>query len=94
MSRDLSLETVVQAVEAAFKPLRCVVEVFDYEHRIRFRVFDKDDNPILTMEEALVRRMQDPGGLNTIVSECRSRIERKGIKLESWSVPTSSDAGT
>jgi hypothetical protein len=94
MSQSLQLESVVRSIEAAFKPLRCVVEVFDYEHRIRFRVFDNDDNPVLTVGEALVRRACDPGGLKTIVSECRDRLERKGFKLEPWAVPSANDAAT
>jgi len=94
MTKELSLDIAVQSIESAFKPLRCVVEVFDYEHGIRFRVFDKDDNPLLAMREALARRVRDPSGLSTIVTECRSQIERQGIKLEPWTVPTPSDAGT
>lgn len=87
MSRELELETVVRSIESAFKPFECVVEVFDYEHRIRFRVFDQNDKPLLTMSEALVRRVRDPGGLNTIVTECRAKVERRGHKLKSWKVP-------
>jgi hypothetical protein len=88
MSRDLDLNTVIKAIESAFKPLECVVEVFDYRHRLRFRVYDPDDKPLLTVKETLVRRMQNSDGLNTIVTECRSRIERKGYKLKPWRVQT------
>ena len=87
MSKDLDLKTMVHSIESAFKPLQCVVEVFDYEHRLRFRVFDPDDKPLLTIKEALVRRLRDPGGLNTVVAECRSRVERKGYKLKPWKGP-------
>lgn len=88
MSRRLKLDTVVHSIESAFRPLECVVEVFDYEHRLRFRVFDPADKPLFTMSEALVRRLRDSGGLNTIISECRARIERKGYKLKPWKIPT------
>ena len=88
MGKDLDLNTVVRSIESAFKPLECVVEVFDYEHRIRFRVFDPDDKPLLTMREALVGRLCDPGGLKTVVAACRSRVERKGYDLKPWKVPT------
>ncbi len=94
MSRNLDLGVVVRSIEAAFRPLRCVVEVFDYDHRLRFCVFDQEE-PVLVMSEALVRRVCDPGGLNTIVSECRARVERKGFKLDAWQVPNSeNDIGT
>jgi hypothetical protein len=88
MSRVLKLETVVQSIESAFEPLECVVEVFDFQRRLRFRVFDPSDNPLFTMSEILVRSMSDPGGLNTIVTECRSRVEQKGYILNPWKVPT------
>jgi hypothetical protein len=87
MSSDLDLEAVVRSIESAFKPLECVVEVFDYEYRLRFRVFDPDNKPLLTMDEALVTSLRDPGQLNTVVTECRSRVERKGYKLHPWEIP-------
>lgn len=87
MSRGLELEEVVKAIEAAFKPLDCVVEVFDYRQRLRFRVFDPNEKPLLTVKEALLRHVRDPEGLNTVIAECRSRLERKGYRLKAWNAP-------
>ena len=88
MTIELDIEAVVHSIETAFSPLRCVVEVFDYEHRLRFRVFDQKDEAVLTMSEALMRRLQDSGGFKTIISECRAQVEHKGYKLDSWNGPS------
>jgi hypothetical protein len=84
MGKNLGLESVINSVESAFKPFECVVEVFNFQRRLRFRVFDLNDKPLLTMSDALVRRLCDPGGLNTIITTCRSRVEQKGHKLKPW----------
>ena len=86
MRNQLKLESVVKTIEAAFRPLECVVEIYDYQHRIRFRVFSPDDKPLLTMREYLTRRAVDPASLSVVLNECRARIERKGHKLKPWKI--------
>ena len=79
MRDQLKLESVVKTIKAAFRPLECVVELYDFQHRIRFRVFSPDDKPLLTMREYLTRRALDPGSLSVVLNECRARIEPRGI---------------
>lgn len=83
---NLRADDVVRALENAFRPLECVVELFDYRKRLRFRVFSPEDKPLLTVREYLMRRAVDAGSLSTIVRECRRRVEAKGYKLNPWNV--------
>jgi len=87
MDDPLEIDVVVNAVRNAFRPLDCGVEVFDFEQKLRFRVFDPDGKPILRMSEMLMRRARDPKGLRFAINEARSRVEDKGFKLKPWKAP-------
>ena len=77
---DLTLEAAIKEIEAAFKPLKCVVEVFDHEQKIRWRVFDGDGKPLLTMKAAMVWEVRNSNLLDPIVSACRTKLEQQGYK--------------
>lgn len=81
MSYDLTLEAAIKEIEAAFKPLKCAVEVFDQEQKIRWRVFDANGKPLLTMEKARAWEVRNSALLGAIVSACRIRLEQQGYKF-------------
>jgi len=87
VAKELALDRVVEIIRVAFKPLRCGVEVFDYEQRIRFRVFGSDDKPLLTMSDMKVSLAQDPTDLEDTIRHARERIAKKGVQLANWSFP-------
>lgn len=87
MDARLKLETATRSIASAFEPLECVVEVWDYGQKVRFRVFSPEDKPLLTVKDALARRVRDPDGLEFIVSAARERVEAKGYKLNPWKPP-------
>jgi hypothetical protein len=78
---------VVRTICDAFRPLERVVEVWDGERQLRFRVINHEGKGILRASSVLVRRARDPQGLAYIVGKARSRIEAKGFKLDSWTPP-------
>jgi len=59
----LATEDIIRIIESAFTPLRCVAEDWDYGDRIRFRVFDNTDTPLLTQPDLLRRELSDAGHL-------------------------------
>lgn len=79
---DLTLEAAIKEIEAAFKPLKCVVEVFDHEQKIRWRVFDADGKPLLTMETARIWEVRNSNLLGPIVSACRTKLEQQGYQFD------------
>lgn len=81
MTDRFDLQTAIQHIEGAFSPFECVVETFDWDKKVRFRVYDENDKPLITMSEALANRVRDPSGLLYIVNEVRQRLERKGCQL-------------
>ena len=77
MKRDLKA-----AVEAAFRPLRCVAEISDDGRKLAFRVFDPDGKPVLIVPEESNPR--DDAALATILDNARGRVRACGFALEPW----------
>ena len=84
MSRDISKEQVVPILQTAFSPLECSVEVFDSGDKVRFRVFDVGGDPLLNVDEVLMRRLQDTGGMQSNIGQSRDRLIQRGYKLDPW----------
>ena len=87
MSELLEIRLVVESIQNAFRPLRCGIEFFDFERKLRFRVFDVHGRPVFNMSKMLTRRARDPTGLRLVVTEARSHLKSKGFKLEPWAPP-------
>lgn len=87
MRPQLSAENAAQIIESAFAPLRCVAEPWDYGHRIRFRVFDSSDNPVLTVEELLKKQFSDAVSLASVIDLARGTLEQRGFDLADWMHP-------
>lgn len=86
MSNDLSAQEAASIIESAFAPLRCVAEPWDHNYRIRFRVFDGNDEPMLRMDEVLRPTFQRVKSLESLLNQVRGRVARKGIELAPWSL--------
>lgn len=86
MSNDSSAKDAVRIIEYAFAPLRCVAEPWDYNYRIRFRVFDTNDEPMLRMDDVLLSTFQDAKSLESLLNQVRGRLTRSGIELAPWSL--------
>lgn len=82
----LSVETkaIKDAIEQAFLPFRCAVEVSRYEDKLRFKVFDSDDQGIVEVSELVVRQLCDKSYLASVISSTRDRVEEKGFSLAPW----------
>lgn len=80
MATSLSDDEIRMAVEAAFRPLRCVAEVWDYNQKLRFRVFDPSDRGVLTVPSLVLRELRDKSNLISVLSAARSTVEEKGVQ--------------
>ena len=54
MASMLTDQQIVSAIQAAFSPLRCTAEIWDYQQKLRFRVFDTSDKAVLTCPEQVL----------------------------------------
>ena len=94
MSRELSAQDAARVIESAFAPLRCVAEPWDYEYRIRFRVFDADNELLISMDEVLRPVFEDSERLESLLKYARERVEAKGVKLDPWSLSGPPESAT
>lgn len=78
----LSNEEIRDAVEKAFRPLRCVAEIWDYDQKLRFRVFDDRDQGIVRVPSLVLRELRSKSNLRSVLSSARAVVEEKGFHLE------------
>jgi hypothetical protein len=78
---DDHIARIKQRVEAAFKPLRCVAEVWDYKEKIAVKVFDKDDSIVIERPNSVLRDLADETRLMDFIEEIRERVQAKGFAL-------------
>lgn len=74
----LSNEEIRSRVESAFSPYRCVAEIWNYDKQLRFRVFNSEETPLVTMEELVLSSVREPSALESKLASVRSRIEDRG----------------
>ena len=82
-----SNEDIRVAIESAFKPLSCVAEIWDYDTKIRFRVFSPNGEPLVTYSKVVISHLRSDTALNIIITGVRKKLESKGFALASWHLP-------
>lgn len=78
----LTDKQVKETIEGAFSPLRCVVEMPDYQNRVRFKIFDKSGKSIMHVKGLFLRDVRDERQLQAVLSSTRERVIEKGFALE------------
>lgn len=86
MAEYLSPEEAAQIIESAFAPLRCVAEPWDYDHRVKFRVFDAHDQPLLTVEDLVKSQFSNHAKLREAILAARENLAQRGVGLDQWAL--------
>lgn len=84
MTEYLSTNDAALIAEAAFAPFRCVARRHDYGNRLNFRVFDENDDPILTVEDLVTSQFSDMNRLIDVLSSARQNLIERGYALLPW----------
>ena len=74
-------QKIKDAVERAFLPLRCFVEISRYEETLRFKVFDTNNQGIIEVSDLLLRQLRDISFLRDVISSARTRVTEKGFTI-------------
>jgi len=74
-------EKIKQILEASFSPFRCVAELYDFDERIRFRVFDKNNKAIITISEKIINEKFSDTSLKSIIKSTKNEIKKKGYDI-------------
>ena len=84
MPNYLEPHEVVEAIENAFSPLECRVEMIG--QRLGFCVFDIDGNALLPLLSWHARWARKPESLQSRISTLRKRVELEGYILDPWEI--------
>ena len=76
-------EEIKQKLEASFNPYRCVVELWDFNDRIRFRVFDKNNETIITVPEIIItNKTFNDSSLASLIKKTKEEIKKKNYAID------------
>ncbi len=73
----LTNDEICAFIENAFLPNRCVAEIWDYNKKLRFKVFDAEGNSVATLAEAVLASLRETRDLESLIQSVRLRIEHK-----------------
>ena len=85
-SQMRSGDEIIELIEAAFRPLRCVVEYHSWGEKVSFRVF-VGAKAILTKENIPMHLLQDDAGLRQIIEAARDELKQQRYTLDPWKFP-------
>jgi len=79
----LNKSDLITIVESAFKPLECVAELQNYNHRFGFRIY-LERKILYTHVEPNVNLLMHEEQLKSMINHYRNLIEFNGISLTPW----------
>ena len=88
MSTLLELDTVVEVLERAFRPLACNVSVSSTKQSVGFVIFDSRGAQILRVAARPGLEMRDPYSLRQTIDQVRIHLRAEGFEIDPWQAPT------
>lgn len=73
---------IKQSIIKGFLPYRCVAELWDYEDKIRFRVYDENNKPIITIPELEVNAIKNQSELESLIKFYKAEIKNLGFDID------------
>jgi hypothetical protein len=89
MPEDLKPDQLVEAIENAFLPLECRVDLYDQARRLALNIVDINGEPVLPPYFWLASQLRKHHRLRARIISLRTRVELEGYTLEPWAFPTS-----
>ena len=87
MLKLLEPNDIVEAIENAFRPLECRVELYDQGSRLAFNVLDAGSNLLLPLSVWRARLVRRPERLRARIAPLRDRVALEGYTLDPWNFP-------
>ena len=88
MRERVSIERAAEILSQSFLPRRCVAEVWDHGQKVRFRVFNDADEPLIALPKLTRAAVTNPQRLSGIIATVRERLRDRGLALDGWTFPT------
>ena len=77
-------EEIKNAVEIAFRPLRCVAEIWDYQRNLKFLVCAPNGDAICEVRSCPLPLFASKDELRRFLTDMRNSVKEKGFTLDSW----------
>ncbi len=61
--------------------MRCVVEVWDYKQKLRFKVFDDHGRGVIEVPEIVLHDVAEENRLGDLIERVRAQVQAKGFVL-------------
>ena len=87
MPDDLKPDQLVEAIESAFLPLECRVDLYDRARRLALNIVDINGEPVLPPYFWVASQLRKPHRLRARIISLRTRVELEGYTLEPWALP-------
>lgn len=68
---------ICSKIEAAFHPYRCIPEIWDYDQKLRFKVYGAKAELLVTVAEVVLSSIRDPMALESLITSVRDRVEQQ-----------------
>lgn len=79
---SLTNEEIQERVKAAFSPLRCETEIWDYEAKLKFRVFHRDGERSRDCHVPDLELCRSPNYLNDMLEGFQSTLRAVGYEFD------------
>src|SRR5918996_609390 len=77
----LTNEKIKAKIQDAFRPLRCVAEIWDYDYKLRFKVFNEQGEGVIEVPEVVLQTIRE--GPKHAHRECSGSASAKRIFSDS-----------
>jgi hypothetical protein len=82
----LSNDEIKNTIQNAFRPLRCVAAIWNYERKIKF-LASKGDDHILEVSSHPLESLRNKNELRRFLTRQRKIVQEKGHALDPWTFP-------
>jgi len=89
MPVDLTADQLVEAIENAFLPLECRVDLYDQARRLALNIVDINGEAVLPPSFWVASQLRKPHRVQARLASLRARVELEGYTLEPWAFPIS-----
>ena len=87
MRTTLLVSSAIKILESAFLPLRCSVESYDFDRKLRFKIFNSEKPSIVDCSELSIDLATNPSRLLWAIENTRKKIQDQKIYLKFWTFP-------
>lgn len=87
MQTTLLVSSAIEILESAFLPLKCSVKSYDFDRKLRFKIFSSENISVLDCLELSSDLATNPSRLLWVIENTRKEIVDQKILLEQWSFP-------